>query len=365
MIRGYLNLSKLSDVIIYPFFECNLSCVGCPAKKPFGGKVGFLKCNPLDFERHIDFKHIEKILTWNVRNFVILGGEPFLSEAMPMILNDLSSSNRSKVIVYTNATLLYNRIRENGFRMDEKMHEVLNYIDTLIVSIEGGKDWTDRIRGKGVYNKASFIIDALRDVVNIIVRMSYFKYNAISVLEEVKLLNELGIKTVLFPRIGEQPLNTRETELFYKAIASFDNADILLPSYKNFLGLNEYGVSCPAGWAKVCILPDGSITPCQWNFEVVAHLDWRDRYIEQAFWDWYQKSSRIRTQCLSCKYAVECRGSCRAAKDYLFCPVRTGGELEDGRIEIFGEVREISKKKIVAKMRKIEGLVLHGCTAAC
>jgi len=365
MRRGFLKLNKLSDVVIYPFFECNLRCRGCPVKLPSSRKIGFLKSDPADFDVHVEIEHIRRIAqTWNVKNFVILGGEPTLSKSILYLLNELSASDGSKIIVYTNGTLIYDYLIKNGW--DVKMDAFMSYVDLLIVSLEGDKYWTSILRGRGVYDKVVYVVDKLLDKKkDVIVRMSYFKDNVNSVVNEIERFSKEGVKVVLFPRIGETPLSVKETHALYTIVSSYENADILLPSYKNFLGLNQKGVACPAGWAKVCLLPDGWLTPCQWNFDKVAHMSWKDEWIEDSFRWWYRYNSRIRDVCITCRYVTECRGSCRAARDYLSCPVAKGIVLKDVDIELFGEVREVRRSKILARMKKMEGMVLHGCTAAC
>jgi len=356
-----LNLDRLSDVIIYPYFECNLRCKNCLVNPPKSEEVGFLKCSPLDFIEHIEPYQIERMLSWRVKNWVILGGEPFLSNYTPVMLSKLSGNGR--VIVYTNATLIYEHLKEHGF--DSLLEDVLNHIDRLIISLEGGRDWTEYIRGKGVYDKVHYVLDRIVDKVDVVVRMGYFEDNLQSVLGEIQRLNEEKIPVILFPRIDHPPLDVNTMYYFYNAVASFDMADILLPSYKNFLGLNPEGVSCPAGWAKVCVLPDGYLIPCQWNFVKIAHLDWRDEDIEYAFTKWCQHAFKLRPECIGCKYAYRCRGSCRVARDYLECPVRYGGKLVDNIVNVLGEVREVNRSKVIARMKKIEGLIVHGCSAGC
>jgi len=363
--RFELNLDNLSDVIIYPYYECNLRCKGCPAVKPGSVEIGFLKSDPIDFNKHIEVEHIERMLTWSVRNWIILGGEPFLSRATPIILSMLKESENSKVIVYTNAVLIYEQLIENNGKIDEKLEGTLCLIDRLIISLEGGREWTDYIRGKGVYDKVNYVIDKIKDYVDVVVRMGYCEDNLISVLNEIKRLNSMDVPVILFPRIDKPPLDRETMYYFYTAIASMEKADILLPSYKNFLGVSRDGVGCPAGWAKVSVTPDGYLTPCQWNFEKIAHLDWRDEDIEIAFTRWCHRAFKIRDECLTCKYVFNCRGSCRVAKDYLECPLKTGKELRDGYVEVLGEVKEVNKSKILAEVSKMEGVTIHGCSAGC
>jgi len=316
-----LNLDDLSDVVIYPFFECNLRCVGCPVGKPKSREIGLLKSEPDDFVFHVQPEDLERIASWNVENIVILGGEPFLSSYLKDMLEVLTDVG--KVIVYTNATLLHDSLDE--------AEEVLNLIDRVIVSLEGGREWTDRIRGRGVYDKARSVASKLKDRgYDVAVRMGYFEGNMFSVLSEIESLNEEDIPVLLFPRLDKPPMSESTVDYFYTAVSTFKKADILLPSYKNYVG--GEGVTCPAGWAKVCVMPDGYLTPCQWNFEALAHIEWRDEEIEAVFTAWCERNFAIRDECWGCRYAYSCRSSCRASMDYLTCPVKHGLRLRESQL---------------------------------
>lgn len=349
-----LSLSELSDVIIYPFFECNLNCIGCPVHKP-SKEVGFLSCPPNSFKEYINTKYLDVLTSWVFENVIILGGEPFLSSSLPTLLKTLERSG-ANIIVYTNATLLYNVPLK-------KLAEVIESIDRIVISLEGGQDWTDRIRGVGTYEKAKKVISKLSlHNYNVAVRMSYFEDNLISVIKEIEELDANSIPVILFPRLDKPPLSIEVADYFYSAVSSFDKVDIILPSYKNYIGSGE-GV-CPAGWAKVCVMPDGRLTPCQWINTTIAHIEWRDKDIEGAFTRWCSRNFDVKDLCLGCKYAFTCRSGCRASLDYLCCPVKKGLGIRERKVMLFGSVRVIDHNKI-SKLKQREGASIHGCSAGC
>lgn len=342
-----MNLKNLTDVVIYPFFECNLGCKGCPVKRP--GKSGLLSLDPDEFTSHVETDHLEIVASWRADNYIILGGEPFLSSYLPKIIDVLSSSG--DVIVYTNATLL-----------TDADPEVLEGISRLVVSLEGGSDWTRKIRGKGVYEKAWKVLERFSEYVDVSVRMGYFEENLESVINEMKKLESHEIPVMLFPRLDKEPMDMNTTYYFYNVVATFDKADILLPSYKNFIGVRDEGVGCPAGEYKLTLTPEGYLTPCQWINVPLAHVEMDDDVIEYEFYRWRYWNYNIPDECHTCQYKLVCRGSCKAAKDYISCPVRKA-TISDVSVDVFGEVRVVDSKKV--KMKASSEVVIHGCSAGC
>ena len=369
-----LNLGKLRDVIIYPFYECNLSCRGCPVKQPASG-AGFLKA-PVDaFEYHIDAEHLARINNWNVKVVTILGGEPFLSKALPDMLNILRMGE-AKINVYTNATLLANTPME-------ELKPVLELIDYLTVSIEGDAFWTERIRGK-VFSKCMAVLDKVREYTKPVARSSFwyefacpvcgssvrvgsdraicYKCNRVFSIEEAKyqlrdllrvieILNSAGIPVETSPRLYKPPLPKGVARWFYTALSSMEMVDCLLPSYKHFLGIKY---TCPAGWNRLVINPRGEITGCQWGNDSFARVEWRDEKIEEAANAWVERR-RISPACYGCKHVETCRSSCKAAHDYLECPVREYDLSEKTQYVDFGgsEHRAVNRMIAIKNLKRM------------
>ena len=379
MKRGELNLSKLRDVIIFPFYECNMRCKGCFVKKP-AGETGYLK-SPVDaFERHIDAEHLERINNWVVKHVTILGGEPFLSAVLPDMLKILRKGN-AQISVYTNATLIYDKIDE--------IRDVLELIDYLVVSIEGTRYWTEKIRGK-VFDKCMITLEKLLDTNtkpvarasfwddkictrcghNVIVttekgdRCAYCGSNKIrsQIFDLVKITEELNSKQIpveIAPRIGEPLPSISEMRWFYAAIASMKMAAIITPSYYNYVGFDS---TCSAGWNRLSITPDGFITPCQWNFTTIAHIMWDDDDIIKYANSWVERQTPV-DSCYGCDRYMICRSSCKIACDYLSCPLKNNYVLDktDTGVKIGNKVVEISTKMAKRNIRKMRGLAPFVC----
>lgn len=366
-----LNLNKLRDVIIFPFYECNWRCKHCTVRKP-AGEVGFLASAYTDFEHHIDLEHIRRINEWNVKYVTILGGEPFLSVCLPDILSELKNS-KSKITVYTNGTLLA--------KADMKdLKPVLESMDYLTISIEGDDFWNSRIRGK-TFDKVLKVIEKVEKFVKPVIRAGY--WNEIvcercgkplvredycftcktkpvvrdQIADLIKLIgffNEQDIPVEVAPTFGLPPLTRSRARWFYAALASCKMADCLLPSYKNYIG---FKITCPAGWNRLSINPEGYITGCQWSSKYFATLEWDDDAIIDAANRWRARHCRIMPECYGCELMDVCRSSCKVAMDYLECPVKDYSlDKTDDGVRIGDEVRKISRIKAMKNLKNMRAL---------
>lgn len=391
MTEPELNLGKLKDVIIFPFYECNWNCRHCTVSKPIG-KIGFLASPPDAFEHHIDAEHLRRIGDWNVENITILGGEPFLSITLPDMLDMLKRKEvkrlekgkeiiqkidtNANIIVYTNSTLLFDQSIKD-------LKPIFEHIDFLTISIEGDEFWTKKIRGN-IFWKCIDVLEKVREITNPIVRSSYWfeivckychgdvvpmgkntfwcnrcnrylredeiKNQLVDLLKVIDILNAEGIPVIVYPRMGVPPLPRKLAKWFYAALSSMDMVDCLLPSYKNFVGIKS---TCPAGWNRLAIDPRGYITPCQWNSNYIAHVLWDDDLIEKSAKGWLRRQ-KIMGCCYGCPLLSICRSSCKIVHDYLECPVKNFSlEKGDHQVVIGSEVRKINKFRAVNSLKKM------------
>ena len=391
-----LNFDRLRDVIIFPFWECVLKCRHCSVQRP-AGEAGFLKCPVTAFHRHIEAEHLRRLTDWNVKYFTILGGEPFLSAALPRMLGILKGkdtmdideeakielkkltktaeiskpllNSNAKIVVYTNAVLLADR-------STSELKKALEDIDYLSISIEGDRYWTEYVRGK-VFDRCMSVLEKVRELTKPVIRMSYW-YEVHRIRENGKIVEKIQMQDVLrmvdyFNRIeipvevapllptpdavehlGFTPIPRNIHGWFYTSLSSFPLADNLLPSYKCYLGLKA---TCPAGWNRLAVDPEGNILACQWDSWKIGHLDWRDEWIESSAERWREQRGMFEPECYGCKLKEVCQSSCRVAMDYKTCPVIEGTVVEKrGEFVNLGfEVRKINRNAAMSlkKMRKL------------
>lgn len=388
-----VDLSNMRSIIIYPFDECNFACKFCDIKKPLKASKAF-NANIEDFRYHISEEHLERINSLDPKSVGIIGGEPLLSPAMPDYLNklvfkdmDAEQIKRKKelekvgildsaVTVFTNASLIDDDVIEFFKTFGKNI--------SVTVSIEGDKEYTDSVRGDGVEwgswgkcksSKCKSVYDhaiesvakLLENGIHTLVRMGYCMDNLNSVLSVTKQL-EGKVPVELAPRLdqkydfsgGKSVLDRSTMFQLYEIASTMSMVDILQPSFKNFLGFSS---SCPAGWGRFGLRPDGSIIPCHWGSEVVANIENRDEFIEEQLRSWLGRNRRAKTNyCYGCKYLQTCKSSCMMSMDYTQCPVKqTGGMLEGREVRVGNEIRTTSKSFVKANFGDVD---LAGCEGA-
>lgn len=361
-----MNLRNLETIIIFPYNECNLACRMCPVKNPIRVEKAF-RADPNEFEWHISDDAVEWLASLSPRTFTILGGEPLISKTTPMIMEKLRKGDSKAQEKYNNS--IYNNLDmigrnivmyTNGQLITEDTIDVLSIVDKLsvVVSLEGDRDYTNYVRGPGVFERAMAAVKLLRDHdIPVTIRVGYSQENLNSVFSLMrKIGNELPME--FSPRIDKPPLPKRLAKNLYYAVASLPHADILQPSYKNFVGLDR---RCPAGIKRFTVHPDDTITACQWSSEVVAKAGDDDDFLKEAMRSWVAKNTRIEPECISCKKATVCYSSCRVSKDYKQCPTRES-ELDRAVIEnLFDKAVEVTKEKTMKAIKSMRNISMAGC----
>jgi MoaA/NifB/PqqE/SkfB family radical SAM enzyme len=126
---------------ISPTARCNLSCRGCYARfHPTDGEMAYSEVRRV----------IGSAIEAGVFLFIVTGGEPFLRQDLLKIYEEFRSALFWTV---TNGTLIDQKTAERIARLGNVVP---------IVSIEGGKEETDKRRGEGVYHRVTAAMDLLK-----------------------------------------------------------------------------------------------------------------------------------------------------------------------------------------------------------
>jgi MoaA/NifB/PqqE/SkfB family radical SAM enzyme len=135
------NLLVPMGIGLSPTFRCNLVCDGCYAR--FHPKDG-------EMSHSVIQSVVGSAVESGVFLFVISGGEPFMR---PDMLDVYRKQRRAFFWVVTNGTLID----------EETASRLAEYGNVFpILSVEGGKEETDRRRGKGVYKKVIDCMDLMQ-----------------------------------------------------------------------------------------------------------------------------------------------------------------------------------------------------------
>jgi len=140
----------MSHILLQITFDCNLDCGFCSIKD--NHRDAFVE------ECLVNIKKKAGEVEW----VFITGGEPLLVENLSEICDDLRAFG-FKVGVTTNGTI---------FRP-----EIAEHVDRIGISIDGDKEFHDKSRGEGVYDKAITLLKAIKDKCETVVMSIALKDN--------------------------------------------------------------------------------------------------------------------------------------------------------------------------------------------
>ncbi len=129
-------------MILSPTWQCNLSCAGCYT-------LGYQRHPGLS--RDLVMRILDECEELGIYFITVLGGEPFM---YPHLFEMVESHPNIFWQIYTNGTLMDREIAQ-------RLAQAGNA--SVVVSIEGYEEETDRWRGTGVYRKIMNAMDCLRE----------------------------------------------------------------------------------------------------------------------------------------------------------------------------------------------------------
>lgn len=335
--------------------RCNLKCIMCDVARE-SSKI----------EDELSISQIKDIIlqikAMKIKHLIFSGGEPFLKEDLLEAV-ELSTNNIDTVDIITNGILLADDIIQKLIKIR------LNHIT---ISLDGLKENNDRIRGKGVFDKAMHNIE----------RIKYYKYkysssyptvginftimdqNICDILPMIDFARENKFNSIVF-----QPL------LFSNTNMQDRNKDILWPSEHNVLRLKGIVerlslTESPLGELYICtdaavlealpgyfmgVLTDGAykcyeaikriVISCDgtvWSCRGV-YGDLRQNSLEKIWLS--EEASRVRKSVKVCK--DHCLQDCIYSSSDILEELIMLSENDDG---IKTNAEEIAKEKIFRKL---------------
>ncbi len=124
--------------------HCNLECKHC-----------FIGCGPgvsnhKMMSRDMVRGYLEEARNYDIKEFYLTGGEPFLNKELPGIIDDILELG--DVTVLTNATLITSNIASRLKRLSEDSTHQMKFRVSIENPVEGEND---RVRGKGSFKMAA------------------------------------------------------------------------------------------------------------------------------------------------------------------------------------------------------------------
>jgi len=313
--------------------KCNLRCSHC-----YQSTYSDASEPSLEELKSIGEKINHALTVWKREGRVaITGGEPFLRKDLIRLLQFLDQQpSIDRMSVLTNGTLIKKHIA--SLKDLTKLHY-------LQLSLEGGRETNDRIRGKGIFDKVLKSTELLnKNDIPVRWMVTLQKMNVEDVPRIIDLALENNVDTLLFERLipeGEGTslrdlvLTPEELSNVYDYILHRSDdeyakgSSLKILKYRTLWILTdpkraelnvqtpfqkEAGAVCSIGMDSLCILPDATVLPCRRLPIPIGNLK-----TDSIFKIWYTSDLlwKIRTKrnlkgkCNSCEFIPRCSG-CRA-----------------------------------------------------
>jgi MoaA/NifB/PqqE/SkfB family radical SAM enzyme len=299
--RGTGRASLPESITLFLTHHCNLRCKMCGQ----WGEAGVTKTMPGEHvKKELTLDELKKIIDDIAGfrpNITLFGGEPLLHSSCMEIIRSIKEKGMHCLII-TNGSLVKNRAEEL----------INSGLDELNVSIDGGRELHDQIRGvPGLFDR---VVNGLKHVTElkkresketplINVQCTISRYNADHLEQMIDVANEVGANSLTFHNlifIDEKHLEQQraidhvlgcssknwegfvfepqiDPDVLYEKIQKILSGQhrFSVDVYPNFsfqelkeyyqnpdFNSNEYSSRCVSPWVVAYIFPDGELRPC-------------------------------------------------------------------------------------------------------
>jgi radical SAM protein with 4Fe4S-binding SPASM domain len=257
-------------------------------------------------------------------SFNITGGEPFLRRDLFDILGEIKR-NGFEIFLLTNGTLVD--------RARSRMLADLG-VKGVQVSIEGGEEVHDAIRGEGSFTASAAGIERLVDAgIPVTLNVTLSNLNAGQMKKVIAFGSHVGARRVGFSRLVPygrgrsllpQALEPEQVQALYESLWFLEIKSLELVTgdplasqmkvHSNGDAGNTAVSGCAAGVSGLTILPNGNVTPCRrlpLSLGNVRKHSLRRIWATSPVLEALRDRSRYKGKCGACSRWGHCRG-CRA-----------------------------------------------------
>ncbi len=304
--RQPIVVGQRVEVQVLTTLKCNLRCSYCSLG--VGDVLGSQKKARYSVEQLAAF--VDRHLQGKEVYFTLYGGEPTLNVDFGLQL--MERFPHSRFNLQTNGTLLH---RVPG--------EMLKRLSNMLVSVDGGREITDRHRGKGVYAKIMRNVKAVRERTDASITARMTWWSGETSFEEVDALTRI-FDYVYFQFAQDEGANTPASVSAKKAVLErlvdkFFSTETLYPivpimgTVRNKVApwrLQELSggmTQCRVSTNLLNVMPDGKIYPCP--DMLYAHELLQGDVVE----NWVKPSPLTPhpdLPCRGCAAYEYCRGNC-------------------------------------------------------
>jgi len=372
----------VKELFIYICDYCNKNCGHCYVKR------GNKDVNPKWIQWCVD--------NFNIKKAVIIGGEPTISPKLSEVLDVLKEGMKKEdgedslsITMSTNCKWI-EWGNKNGKETsplgprDMKYTDVVDLlkdggVKSLQISIEGDRETTDAVRGKGSFQNSMDTVDLLKDQgFDVFFRATYSQMNFDTIPYMLELADKKGVDLMLFPykttsyfkdKENKVPaelttLTERQQEDLYNTLMDYTSDDgkrlakSEIPQYYAYIGMA--GAHCPAGRERINIMPDGVVTPCEMNtppnhfplgkFNGDSGLD-KELLLERISF-FLHTIKQVDLGCMTCSHHRICRSGCQETMEYINCPLKNMIDFSVYQKEI--GISNVQLKKRISNVRRLQ-----------
>ena len=307
--------------------RCNLRCAHCYQEDQTSEELSFR-----DLLKIVEqFKELLELWRQDaiglpVRGQVTLtGGEPFVRSGFMSLLEALAAEGEQlRFAVLTNGTFIDAAVARRLAELGPAFVQV---------SIDGGRDTHDRIRGQGSFDMAVLALRALvREGIRTIISFTAHGGNYREFTEVARLGCSLRVSRVWADRLvvqgrgaalADQTLSPDQTREFFDimlraridaACSAFAQTEIAMIRALQFLVAGQRPYRCRAGDSLITVMPNGDVYPCRRMPILVGNLmetPLAELYYRSDMFRALRDPQRVSDGCDGCRYAGVCRGGAR------------------------------------------------------
>lgn len=256
-LRGWrTDKDKITKLVVYPTFLCNLNCKYCFYKKNDSQTLSVL-----DFKRAL----LEFIKISQKHEVIFLGGEPTILKELKEYINEIKKLKKDiRITLFTNATLI-----------DDKISKVLrNNKINLVVSIDGDNKTNDLYRkfkntDRSVYNNIISNLRKYKLIKNTTVNMVIRKKTLKKLCKNIIYLNKLGFNSIGFNIDYSDNWEKSDLAEIKKQIDNiFEYHRVIIKKNRTFKFSNIYEIfeliknNTTPQCSNLILLPDGKFYLC-------------------------------------------------------------------------------------------------------
>jgi len=294
-LRSKYNLAK--SFLSVRIRRCVNNPIACEFYVTYGCNLRCMHCNSWrDGSEHeeMSYGEVEEMFRlmrrMGIGSVGYSGGEPLLREDLPSVLR-LGQQLGFRQYVTTNGTLM----------SADLAHVLASTCNAVHVSIDGGNEIHDKIRGSGTFAKATESVKLLkRHGARVGLEVTVSKLNFEELPKLYALARDTGVEIgfqpfnppgVVFPREGGCVGDLTLEEQDVGKLKRFFEYCTRAPASEYLQGMTDFmrgekRRKCTVAYLKLTIAPDGLVFPCAlWN-EPVGHWKelpplWKSRRFEE------------------------------------------------------------------------------------